>query len=178
MGKYKFRILDGIYDDYIADVEIELSDEQVKKIRTWIEDNYDEEDSFDICELSNADESFASELEDIAFEYAKNDSLQTALSEIGEDQDNGLSMFLNDVKNGDFIPENWDSEKSFTVKEAVKRDEYFEEWEDCQPKFGDPRYWEYIDERYNLYSLIDVDMIPYSVQFPDELYGMTAYHAN
>lgn len=174
MSKYVFPVYDGVYDDYIADVELELSEEQITKLRSWIEENHADDDKFDIDELEEVDESFAEELKDAAFEYAKQDAFEVALQEISEDQDNGMAMYLEDVKKGFFIPEGWSPDKHFTVKDAVKRDEYFEEWEAQQPKFGDPDYWDYINERYDLDSLISIDMISYTVEFPEELYSIRA----
>ena len=174
MSKYVFSIFDGIYDEFLGDVELDLSDELFLKLRSWIEENHADEDLFDIDELEEVDESFAENLRDDAFEYAKQDALEAALREISEDQDNGMRMYLEDVKNGFFIPEGWTPDKHFTVKDAVKRDEYFEEWEGLRPRFGDSGYWDYINERYDVNSLLNLDMISFSVEFPEELFRIRA----
>ena len=174
MSKYTFSIFDGVYDEYLADVELEMSDELFVKLRDWIVENFAEEESFKIERLAEVDEAFAEDLKSAAFEYAKKDCLDVALNDISEDQDNGLNMFLGDVKNGSFIPSGWDPGKRFTAKDAFSREAYFEEWEAQQPKFGDSDYWDYINERYDLDSLISIDMITFSVVFPDELSGIKA----
>ena len=177
MSKLTFKVLDGIYDEYLGDIEMELSDDLISKIRSWIEENCPDDDSFSIGDLAEVDQSFVDDLQDAALEYAKIASVEDALGDISEDEDNGQKMYLDDVRSGSFVPQNWDPDKPFTTRDAFKKDEYFEEWESNQPKSGDPDYWDYLTQRYDVYSIVDFDMIPYTVVFPDELYGKEAVYS-